>query len=69
MQETQVWSLGWEDPLEKVMPTHSSILAWEILWTEQVGRLQSVDSQKGWTQLSDLTTLTNTVVRGTEIIH
>ena len=69
MQETQVWSLGWEDPLEKEMPTHSSILAWEILWTEQVGRLQSVDSQKGWTQLSDLTTLTNTVVRGTEIIH
>ena len=69
MQETQVWSLGWEDPLEKEMPTHSSILAWEILWTEQVGRLQSVDSQKGWTQLSDLTTLTNTVVRETEIIH
>ena len=69
MQEMWVQSLDWEDPLEKEMANHSSILAWEILWTEQVGRLQSVDSQKGWTQLSDLTTLTNTVVRETEIIH
>ena len=34
MQETQVWSLGQEDPLEKEMETHSSILAWEIPWTE-----------------------------------
>ena len=34
MQETQVQSLGWEDPLEKEMATHSSILAWRILWTE-----------------------------------
>ena len=34
MQETQVWSLGQEDPLEKEMATHSSILAWEITWTE-----------------------------------
>ena len=37
MQEMQVPSLGWEDPLEKEMATHSSILAWEIPWTERVG--------------------------------
>ena len=41
MQETQVWSLGWEDPLEKGMATHSSILAWRISWTEQPGGLQA----------------------------
>ena len=39
MQETTVRSLGWEDPLEKEMATHSSILAWEIPWTEETGRL------------------------------
>ena len=42
MQETWVPSLGWEDPLEKGMATHSSILAWEIPWTEEPGRLQSM---------------------------
>ena len=42
----QVWSLGWEDPLEEEMATHSSILAWEIPWTEQPGRLQSKGSQR-----------------------
>ena len=41
MQEMQVQSLGWEDPLEKEMATHSSILAWEIPWTEDPGSLQS----------------------------
>ena len=45
-QETQVGSLGWEDPLEKEMTTHSSILAWEIPWAEESGRLQSTGSQK-----------------------
>ena len=45
MQETQVHSLGWEDPLEKEMATHSSILAWEIPWTEEPGR-QSMGSQR-----------------------
>ena len=44
MQETWVQSLGWEDPLEKDMGTHSSILAWEIPWTEEPGGLQSVGS-------------------------
>ena len=39
MRETQVWSLGWEDPLEKEMATHSSTLAWKIPWTEEPGRL------------------------------
>ena len=46
MQETGVWSLGWEDPLEKEMATHSSILAWKIPWTEEPGRLQSMGSQR-----------------------
>ena len=42
MQEIWVQSLGWEDPLEEEMATHSSILAWEIPWTEEPGRLQSM---------------------------
>ena len=46
MQETQVRSLDWEDPLEKEMATHSSILAWKIPWTEETGRLQSMGSQR-----------------------
>ena len=45
-QETQVSTLRWEDPLEKVMATHSSILAWEIPWTEEPGGLQTVGSQR-----------------------
>ena len=39
MQETQVWILDWEDPLEKGMSTHTSILAWRIPWREEPGRL------------------------------
>ena len=46
MQETWVQSLGWEDPLEKGMATHSSILAWRIPWTEEFGGLQSTGAQK-----------------------
>ena len=42
----QVGSLGWEDPLEKEMATHSSILAWEIPWTEKPGGLQSMGSER-----------------------
>ena len=45
MQKTQVWSLGWEDPLEKGMATHCSILAWRIPWTEEPGGLQSTGLQ------------------------
>ena len=51
VQETQVRSLGQDDPLEKKMATHSSILAWEIPWTEEPGGLQSMGSQKSWTWL------------------
>ena len=46
MQDTQVQSLGWEDPLEKGMTTHSSILAWRIPQTEEPGGLRSMGSQK-----------------------
>ena len=46
MQETRVQSLGWEDPLEKGMVTHSSILAWRIPWTEEPGELQSMGLQR-----------------------
>ena len=52
MQETQVQALGHEDPLEKEMATHSSILAWRIPWAEVLGRLQSTGLQSQ-TQLSD----------------
>ena len=50
IQETWVQFLGQEDPLEKEMATHTSILAWRILWTEEPGRLQSM-----WSQESDTT--------------
>ena len=46
MQETRVQSLGREDPLEKGMATHSGVLAWKIPWTEEPGRLQSIESQR-----------------------
>ena len=46
MWETQVRSLGWEDPLEKEMAIHSSTIAWKIPWTEEPGRLQSMGSQR-----------------------
>ena len=44
MQETRVPSLGWEDPLEKEMATHSNILAWRIAWKEEPNELQSIQS-------------------------
>ena len=46
MKETWVQSLGWEDPLEEGMTTHSSTLAWRIPWTEEPGRIQSIGSQR-----------------------
>ena len=49
VQQTGVRSLSWEDPLEKELATHSSILAWEIPWTEEPGGLQSMGSQKSQT--------------------
>ena len=61
VQETQVQSLGWEDPLEKGMATHSGILAWRISWTEGPSGLQSMGSQKE----SNMTErLTHTQVKG-----
>ena len=56
MQETQVQSLDLEDPLEKGIATHSSILAWRIPWTEEPGRLQSMGLQRvghGWRDLAE----------------
>ena len=55
MWETRVQSLGWEDPLEKEMATHSSTLAWRIPWKKEPGRLQSMGSQRVGTQLSNFT--------------
>ena len=54
MQETWVQYLGGEDPLEKGMATHSSILAWKIPWTEGPGGLQAIGSQKSQTRLKRL---------------
>ena len=45
LQDTRVWSLGREDPMEEEMVIHSSVLAWEIPWTEELGGLQSMGSQ------------------------
>ena len=54
MQETWVRSLGREDPLAKEMATHSSILAWKILWTEEPGGLHAVHGvEKSWARLSN----------------
>ena len=57
MQETQVQSLGWEDPLEKEMATHSSILAWRIPWAEEPEQATVHGVAKSRTQLSDFTSL------------
>ena len=51
--ENVVWSQSWEDPLEKEIATQTNILAWEIPWTEEPGRLQSMGKQKSQTQPSD----------------
>ena len=48
-----VQSLGWEDPFKEGIATHSSILIWEIPWTEEPSSLQPMELQKSWTQLSD----------------
>ena len=53
MQEMWFQSLGQEDSLEREMATNSSILAWEVLWAEEPGGLQSMWLQKSWTQLSN----------------
>ena len=63
MQEIRVQSLGQEDPLVKKVATHSSILAWEIIWTEDLGGLQFTGSQKSWTGLSKWRTRTNRKIK------
>ena len=72
MWETWVRSLGWEDPLEKGMATHSSTLAWKIPWMEEPGRLQSVGSQRvrhDWaTSLPDLKSRTWTEVNSMDLV-
>ena len=63
MQETWVWSLGQEDPLEKGMVTHSSILTWRIPWTEEPGKLQSIELKivgHGWATNTHIHTHTHT---------
>ena len=52
MQEMQAWSLGWEDPLEEEMATHSIVFALETPWTEEAGGLQSM-GLRSWTRLSN----------------
>ena len=56
VQETRAWALGWEDPLEKEMVNHSSILAWRVPWAEEPCRLQSMGLQKSQTRLNNQTT-------------
>ena len=53
MQGMQFRSLGWENPLEKEIATYSSVLAWEISWTEEPGGLQPMGHKKSWTYLRD----------------
>ena len=68
MQETHVQSLGREDPLEKGVATHSSLLAWRIPWTEEPGGLQSMGSQRvGYDWMTDAVTSLSHV--NTELIH
>ena len=59
MQDTWVWSLGWEDPLEEGKATYSSILAWEIPWTEEPGGLQTIGGKTVEPQLSNMLLLHN----------
>ena len=66
-QETRVWSLGWEDPLEKEMATSSIILAWEIPWTEEPGVLLSTGSQKSQTLQRRLSLKWGGAIQGLEV--
>ena len=46
IQEMQIWILGWKDPLEEEMATHSSVLAWRVPWTEETGGIQFIELQR-----------------------
>ena len=68
MQETQVWSLGWEDPLQMGIATHPSILAWRIPWTEEPGQLQGTRSQRVRREWVTIThTSTHTMSEGQQV--
>ena len=69
IQETWVQSLGWENPLEKRMATHSSIFAWRIPWTEEPGGLQSMDSQRAGHNWVTNTHSTHAVQKILELTH
>ena len=70
MRETWVQSLGWEDPLEKEMAPHSSILAWKMPWTEEPGRLQSIGSQRVGHDWENSLRFTSIIVNTTQVhIH
>ena len=69
MQETQVQSLGWEDPLANGMATHSSILAWRIPWTEEPGGVQSMRSQRVRHKWASTKTRTHTICLKAMCIH
>ena len=65
MQKTRVQSLGWEDPLEKRMAAHASILAWRILWTEEPGGAWRAPlSVESWTGLKQLSPGTHEIIFG-----
>ena len=67
MQETseaRIWSLGWEDPLKEDVTVHSSIIAWSITWTEELGKPQSIGLQRVGTWLKQLSTHTTIAVAG-----
>ena len=66
MRETRVWSLGGEEPLEKKTAIHSSILAWEIPWTEETGGIQTMGSPKNQIQLRNQKTAATMVANNTE---
>ena len=70
VQETQVQSLGWEDPLEEGMATHSSILAWRIPWTEEPGGLQSIGSHRvGRDWATNTFSFTSTLYIPSNLLH
>ena len=69
IQETQIQSLGWEDPLKEKMATHSSILVWEIPWTEEPGGLQSTELQSDMTEHGTVAVFLKCVILNVSMSH